>query len=124
MNEQDLARKIARHLDYGLDEIRPDTCHRLLAARRTALARHDAPQPAFGLAWAGAVKDHLYGGRLTVAHYVIAAVLLAAGGAGITYWHMAGDEDADVEINLLTGELPINAYLDSEFEAWLKRSSQ
>ena len=29
-----------------------------------------------------------------------------------------------VDENLLTDELPINAYLDNNFEAWLKRSSQ
>jgi len=31
---------------------------------------------------------------------------------------------ADIDASLLTSELPINAYLDSDFEAWVKRTSQ
>ena len=31
---------------------------------------------------------------------------------------------AEIDASLLTDDLPINAYLDNNFEAWLKRSLQ
>jgi hypothetical protein len=42
----------------------------------------------------------------------------------VVYWQsVASNGDlADVEIALLTDELPINAYLDKGFDSWLKRS--
>jgi hypothetical protein len=45
---------------------------------------------------------------------------------GATYWQIAiqGNDNAEIDASLLSGELPIDAYLDSGFEAWLKRSSQ
>ena len=53
MNEQDLAKKIAQHLDQGLTQIGPRTITRLHAARKAALAKYAAREPLFGLAWAG-----------------------------------------------------------------------
>jgi hypothetical protein len=45
---------------------------------------------------------------------------------GVMYWQRAvpNGDIAEIDASLLTGELPIDAYLDSGFEAWLKRSSQ
>jgi hypothetical protein len=34
------------------------------------------------------------------------------------------DEAEEIDSALLTSELPINAYLDQGFDAWLKRSSE
>ena len=51
--------------------------------------------------------------------------LLVLGLIGITYWQsMQSSDIAEIDASLLSGELPISAYLDSGFEAWLKRSSQ
>ena len=43
---------------------------------------------------------------------------------GIIYWQslQQGDENEDIDIMLLVDDLPINAYLDNEFEAWLAGS--
>ena len=45
---------------------------------------------------------------------------------GVTYWQLTiqSSDIAEIDASLLSSELPINAYLDSGFEAWLKRSSQ
>jgi hypothetical protein len=128
MNERELARKITCHLDRGLGEIRMDTHHRLAAARRAALSLYGAvarQTPVW--AWAGAARGFFQNGRRVLTHYAMVAALLIASAIGIAYWENAtppGEQDADVEISLLTGELPINAYLDSGFDAWLKHSSQ
>jgi hypothetical protein len=57
---------------------------------------------------------------------MVAAGLLVLGMLGATYWQIAmqGNDNAEIDASLLSGELPIDAYLDSGFEAWLKRSSQ
>ncbi len=124
MNEQELARKIVKHLDHGVDEIQSVTRYRLQAGRLAAFARRRHPKLAFGVAWAGDVGSFFGHGRITVTHYLAAAALLIATAAGITYWQMTSDDDTDIDLSLLTDELPINAYLDNEFQSWLKRSSE
>ncbi len=124
MNEQELARKIVKHLDYGVNEIQSATRYRLQAGRVAALARCPRPKLAFGMAWAGNVGSFHGHGRITITHYLAAAALLIACAAGVTYWQMTNDDDTDIDLSLLTDELPINAYLDNEFQTWLKRSSE
>ena len=57
---------------------------------------------------------------------MLALGLLVLSLIGVTYWQIVlqANDIADVDASLLTDDLPINAYLDSNFEAWLKRSSQ
>jgi hypothetical protein len=124
MNEQELARKIAKHLDHGVDGIQSATRYRLQAGRLVALARCRQPKLAFGMAWAGDIGSFFGRGRITISHYLAAAALLIVSAVGITYWQMTSDDDTDIELSLLTDELPINAYLDNEFQTWLKRSSE
>ena len=118
--EHELARKIVEHLDDGLDRLDAGTRERLGAARRAALARCQEA-PAF--AWAGPVgpfiQQHLFGTRVAA---VVTALVIAT--AGVIYWQSLGPngDSADLEIALLTDELPINAYLDKGFDSWLKRS--
>ncbi len=127
MNEQELAKKIVQHLDQGLDHIRQGTLYKLQSARMAALERYrQAPQPVFGLAWAGDAVFRLGHSRHFNMRNVLALSLLLFSLVGVTYWQLAIQpaDIAEIDASLLTGELPINAYLDSGFEAWLKRSSQ
>ena len=127
MNEQELARKIVQHLDQGLGHIRQGTLYKLQSARMAALDRYrKAPEPAFGLAWAGDAAFRLSHSRHFNARNVLALGLLLLSLIGVMYWQRAvpTSDIAEIDASLLTGELPINAYLDSGFEAWLKRSSQ
>ena len=127
MNEQELAKKIVQHLDQGLGHIRQGTLYKLQSARMAALDRYrQAPQPVFGLAWAGDAAFRLSHSRHFNARNVLALGLLLLSLVGVTYWQLAiqSSDIAEIDASLLTSELPINAYLDSGFEAWLKRSSQ
>ena len=128
MNEQELAGKIVQHLEHGLDRIKQGTLYQLQSARQAALDRyHEAPQPAFGLAWAGDAAFRLSHSRHFNARNLLALGLLLLGLIGVSYWQVViqqANDIAEIDASLLTGELPINAYLDSDFEAWLKRSSQ
>lgn len=127
MNEQELAKKIVQHLNQGLGHIKQGTLYQLQSARMAALDRYrKAPQPVLSLAWAGDVAFRLSRSRYFNARNVLAVGLLLLSLIGLTYWQLViqSSDIAEIDASLLTGDLPINAYLDSDFEAWLKRSSQ
>lgn len=128
MNEQELAGKIVQHLDQGLGHIKQGTLYQLQAARQAALNRYrEAPQPVFGLAWVGNFGFRSGQSRYLNPRSLLALGLLLLGLIGVTYWQLViiqSNDIAEIDASLLTGDLPINAYLDSGFEAWLKRSSQ
>jgi hypothetical protein len=127
MNEQELAGKIVQHLDQGLGHIDQGTLYRLQSARQAALdCYREAPQPVFGLAWAGEIAFRS-NSRYLNSRNLLALGLLLLSLIGVTYWQLVinqSNDIAEIDASLLTGDLPINAYLDSDFEAWLKRSSQ
>ena len=133
MNESLFARAIKKTLDAGL-ELRPEVAARLEVARERALERRRAP--ARGLAIAGPVQIGLALGIPTKvwSRVVLPALILAAVVVGVRQWQevqqaaqIAAQQAAEIEevdTKLLTGDLPIKAYLDEEFQAWLKRSSE
>jgi hypothetical protein len=124
---EELARKIVQQLDHGADQVGQPTRQRLLDARKAALSHYkEKVQPAWGLAWSGQAisrrgEPHFFGPR-----YLVAAAALIAALIGIAYWQNGSgpsNELAEIDVGLLTDELPINAYLDKGFDSWLKRSS-
>ena len=126
--EHELAKKLVQYLDYGVDHLEPGVRERLAAARRSALSHYRREQPAtvLGLAWAGQAAVWLTEHRFHSTRMLIAAAALALATAGVVYWQNAGPANGltDIDLNLLTDELPINAYLDKGFDSWLKRSSR
>ncbi len=126
MNEQDLAKQIVQHLDQGLGKIKQGSLYQLQSARMAALEHYrEAPQSVFAPAWAGNVAFRVSHNRHFNLRNLVAAGMLVLGMVGITYWQTAMQNDiAEIDASLLADELPISAYLDSGFEAWLKRSSQ
>ena len=118
------AQFIVKQLDDGAENLAPATRERLALARRTALARYpERTAPVFGLAWAfNAVSGR--GGPHT-ARYLVAVAALVLGLAGIAYWQTKAPNDfSDIDLGLLTDDLPIDAYLDKGFDSWLKRVSR
>ena len=125
--EQELAKKVVQYLDYGVDHLEPGVRERLAVARRTALSQYrEKPATVLGLAWAGPAAVWLTEHRVYSARLLIAAAALVLATVGVVYWQSTRPANGltDIDLNLLTDELPINAYLDKGFDSWLKRSSR
>lgn len=127
MTDQDheLAGKIVRRLNQGADRLDQATRERLLAARTVALSHYkDKPEPVWGLAAASQVVARVTEHRLLGMRYLIPAAALVLGLIGVVYWQVPGpaNDTAEIDVGLLTDDLPINAYLDRGFDSWLKRS--
>ena len=123
--EHELARRIIRHLDEGVDNLDPVVRDRLLAARRTALSKYrEQPVMVTGLAWVGQAAARLTEHRFHSVRHLVAISVLVVALVGIAYWQSVGSTNnyADIDSDLLTDELPLNAYLDKGFDSWLKRS--
>ena len=132
MNTDDinLAYKIRHALNENLDALPPSTTERLAAARAIALSRKkaDAPhrqqqqQRKAGLRRFFDVDFHLSGaglGRLGVAIPLLALVV----GLGGLYQYEQQEriaELAELDAAVLADELPLTAYLDHGFNAYLE----
>lgn len=135
--ETEFALKVRRALDESITTLPAASLDKLAAARRTALARKKAEKvtaPVFAPAFAGAgmapsLGNHLSApsgkrgrfSRLTLAWPVLALVI---GLAGIAYWEdqQRTAELADIDAAMLSDNLPLDAYLDHGFNAYLTRN--
>ena len=121
MNEPEFGNKLRHLLNQGA-RLDPRAAERLRAARELALARRKA-EPASALAWAGGVFGRLGGlGGLSL-RLLLPAALLGVALTVIYGWQQNQKvaEFADIDSQLLAGDLPIDAYLDKGFDAWLKQ---
>jgi hypothetical protein len=125
MNQQDeLASRIAKLLDEGADKLSPQSREGLAKAREAALARYSAQRaPAAAPAWAATISTITEGSVFGI-RYLIPLAALVLGLIGVVYVQTNGvtSSIADIDMGLLTDELPIDAYLDNDFDSWLKRS--
>jgi hypothetical protein len=124
MNEHETAKKITAYLDLGTTELKAGVAFRLQRARQLALSQlseQHVPQLALAEPGGASFGSHRF---LTVTRLSVAVLLLVAGVFAYNYWEtqqQARDiEETDAAI--LSSELPIEAYLDQGFEAWLKHS--
>jgi Protein of unknown function (DUF3619) len=126
MNEQEIAKKITGYLDRGTAGLKAGTAFKLQRARQHALARLSAPQTAPELTLAGAGGATFGGGwRLFADARIWIGLLLFVGGIlSYQYWQAAqqAHDIEETDAAILSSELPIEAYLDGGFQAWLKRS--
>ena len=122
MNEREFAYKIKQQLDQQLD-LDAATLSRLKSAREQALARQRVAEPVFVLAWADAAFGRLSGSPTSVSIALAGAALILAL-FGVRHWLQTPtvEELEEIDTAILTDDLPINAYLDKSFDAWLKRS--
>ncbi|MGH8681837.1 MAG: DUF3619 family protein [Burkholderiales bacterium] len=134
MNEPLLARKIKDARDAGL-KVSPEASARLVVARERALERHRAPAPEImAFAGGGRTASRLAGPAQRLTRVLLPIAFLVAAVIGLHQWQehqraarTAAQQAAEIEetdARLLTGDLPIRAYLDEDFQAWLKRSSE
>jgi hypothetical protein len=121
MNESQTGKKVAQILDRGLDDIRQGTLDRLQSARRASLENYRSVETIVNVGGASARNGHEW--HLKTRKFAsLVSLLLAL--MGIVYWQslQQGDENEDIDIMLLIDDLPVNAYLDNEFDAWLSGS--
>lgn len=123
MNEQTIARKIKQFLDFGTERLERKTVVGLQKARAEALSRLEAREPVVGFAWAGhGVARFVHLPHFGPRFWVLLAVLVL-GLIAVTYWQpQENGEAGEIDTLLLADELPPHAYIDTRFEAWLKRS--
>ena len=124
MNEPQFGNKIRKVLTEGtrLDD---KTLERLKKARELALKQQLAERPATGLTWAGDVLGS-FGGCAGVSFRLILPLAVLVGGLlAINGWQqkLRVAEVEEIDALLLTDDLPLDAFLDKGFEAWLKKRS-
>lgn len=127
MNEIKFANKIRQALNEG-SRVDARIAERLRAARERAIAsRKPEREPA--LAWARSTATGVIGGFGGVGGFslrlVLPTVLLVVGLVAIYSWQrdQTAADIEELDAHLLTDDLPIDAYLDRGFEAWLKKTS-
>lgn len=123
MKEHELGYKVRHVLDSGTSRLPPKVEDRLFEARQKALDGHRVAGSLLSLPGIGHMAADLFMPRMRT---LVAAMGLLVGATGVYYWNMV-QEAADLEevdSALLSDELPINAYLDRGFDAWLKTSEQ
>jgi Protein of unknown function (DUF3619) len=128
--EREFALAIRRALDESADGLPQPTLTRLAQARRVALQRkkpHMAPQTVLAPAAAGApfVPGERQPVRRAPRLVLIWPILaLAAALICVAYWEdqQRIAETADIDAAMLSDELPLNAYLDHGFNAYLSHA--
>ncbi len=130
MNEQDFAKQITRSLNAGLTEIAPDKLAKLRAAREAAMANFREPAPVAQVVTNTQLATN-NGQSIDASGFLRKPLfwlpLLAIAIAVIGYNAMdddIADSAGELDAQLLTGELPINAFLDKDFGSWVKESSR
>ena len=115
MNEKWNPERIKQLLNRSLAQLDQPTLARLHAARLQAMNRHEARSATLPLfAWTGEhIIWHASAHRHRI-YYWMGAILLAASlFSGIAYWQQTMDNDTgDVDIAILTDDLPIQYYVD------------
>ena len=124
MNEKDFGQKIAQTLNVGLSRIDEDKLARLRASRRLAMDAYREPVSILGLVTVSGQTLNLTNWAKKPLFWLPA---LAIAAAVFTYsWYGTDDVYDDVgelDAKLLTGELPIDAFLDKDFATWVQESN-
>jgi hypothetical protein len=122
--EDELGLRIARRLDPGLREIDQPTLTQLRLARERAVSKLKTRRSwIIAAAGASGAPDSVI--RYFSARHLVPILMLVLALAGALYWQQQQQHDdvADIDAKLLSGELPIDAYLDKGLDSWLKRTS-
>lgn len=124
MNELHFASRIRQILNQGTVDAR--VAEKLRAARERALSRQRLePQPAVRPAarWADNVLGDGWSWGGLSARVILPVVALAIAAVGIYRWqeNQRLAEVVEIDAQLLTDDLPIDAYLDRGFQNWLKK---
>ena len=130
-DQAQFAKKLTTYLNAGTAEIKSGTAYRLQQARAAAIARlaetasSGVPQSRLSHAFAGSAgtmgpsgANFWKSGRLW-----FGIVLIAAASFGYQQWQVYQQtrEIEEIDTQILTSDLPIDAYVDRGFQTWLTR---
>jgi hypothetical protein len=129
-HETEIANKITTYLDRGTADLKAGTVYRLQQARAAALARLADPQTEVGvqMAHALAAGTGTLGGhhamRVNLRVWLGVAAFVAVAGFGWQQWQAFQQvkEFEELDTQILSSDLPIDAYLDRGFQNWIKAS--
>ncbi len=122
-DERQFAYKIGLALDQGAERLPGDLETKLHAARTRALAHQKVALAGFSLAGVGqTVSDALLPHMRTLAAFFTLCIAVLCS----YYWnnYQQAVQNAEIDSALLADDLPINAYLDRGFRAWLEYPSE
>ena len=124
MNEPQFGNKIRQVLNQGT-QLDGKTLSRLRLAREKALRQQLVAKPAQGLAWVDTVVGDFGGYGGFSLRVLLPMVVLIGGLLAISNWqqNLRVAEVEEIDALLLSDDLPLDAYLDKGFEAWLKKRS-
>jgi hypothetical protein len=122
MNEKDFSERLRPWLDRSAAEVGEMQATRLKSARLRALDAYREPVRLFGLITVnGALARTLKSSVIQQALLWLPIVVLLATLAAKS---LAPEVDiGELDAQLLTGELPIDAFLDKDFDEWLRKES-
>src|SRR5436853_1688613 len=125
MNEHHIADRIKQLLNRGL-ELDAGNLARLKKARERALSVQHVESRVPVLTWAGNAIGRSGGPSALVPRLLLPMAVLILGLIAINQWRdsQVAAEIEEIDAAVLTGDLPLDAYLDKGFDAWLRRSSQ
>ena len=126
LDEDNFAKKITGYLDTGAADLKAGTAYRLQQARAQAMARLGNPAPVaetrLAHAFAGNGSQGT-GGTRRIAWFGLGVLLLAALAFGYQQWtaYQQTREIEELDVQILSSDLPIDAYLDRGYQTWLTR---
>ena len=125
MNEKLFGYRIKQTLNRCLD-FDAKTLGRLKSARLQALEKHDSVNRLWVLSPAGRITGLVWNPWNIAKQFFLPILILVLGLTAVHHWYQTQIQLEIVEIDaeVLTGDLPLDAYLDRGFAAWLKRSSE
>lgn len=122
MNELQFWGKVRQLLNEGM-ALDSATLERLRQGRELALRHQLLARPAGGFAWANSVVGQFGGFGGFSLRLVLPMAVLVVGLVSIASWQQSQNiaEVEEIDAQLLTDDLPVDAYLDKGFDTWLKK---
>jgi hypothetical protein len=120
MNESELGKKVAQLLDHSLDNIDQSILSRLQSGRKASIENYREYEMLATAAGNSPDISKPHSPYFTIKN-ILPFVTLLLILISYTYWQSFkySDENDDIDILLLADDLPINAYLDNDFDVWL-----
>jgi len=128
-HDDNFSKKLTGYLDIGAAELKAGTAYRLQQARAAALARMAGPEgirasdSRLAHAFAGSSGTASSGGRSlwTSARLWLGIAIIVAAAFGYQQWqaYQQVSDIVELDAQILSSDLPIDAYLDQGFRNWL-----